>query len=774
MIIEMNAVKSRTGNGVLRRGVLALAVLLLALCFVGAVSAAEESAVARIGGATYTDVQDALNNSQSGDTVELLQNVTVATWYQYGDVPNWKVIPDNVIFDGKGYQLTVNSVSSLGNGDYLFRNQGYITIQNMKVVMKGGNGAFSLHDSVVKNVSITRSDGASSTGYGILTGSNVTIAECIFNGMAHAIYTNDSGTGTGIVVKNCIFNCERAMILRNDEIFTENTLKSVCTNGITVDTTATSTITENNFEAGSRLKLYEPREATAPVIKDNIISGSIVVDPSAQSVSIGENTITGDVDSKIANAVASIGDMKYTTLLEALNAAVAKIGPVTVEILANVQLSGEWIPPIVDGSIHALGVVTINGNNHYISGLDKPLIGSTWAGNSGLVINDLTIKDSTIIDDKDDTTEDVGVGAFCGYPSASTIITLQNCHLLNSTVEGGHWTGGLVGAADGYSGNDGPVFMELTIKGCSVIDSIITGKGSCGAVVGHATQDAWTKFIIEDTTITDNIITSTGTNPEKAGSVMGTIGVAGSEKEVNGESHTGGVYLSAYVRGNTVTSAGTPITTVYGRQGNDPGKLHITGGMYDPFPYKQYDDFVTSIELVKINGMWQKPQPQPPVPVISSSGDGNMNNAYRVLFETNGGSFIRPATDLSAGDKITAPANPVKDGYTFAGWYKDAACTQGWSFSDAIDGDMTLYAKWTGGSAAQQTTTETAAPTAQPTTKQTTAPVQTQSQGASATTAAPAATTAAGVSPTLTQAPAPVLGALLGLLAAGVLIRRRE
>ena len=157
-----------------------------------------------------------------------------------------------------------------------------------------------------------------------------------------------------------------------------------------------------------------------------------------------------------------------------------------------------------------------------------------------------------------------------------------------------------------------------------------------------------------------------------------------------------------------------------------------------------------------------------------SSGDGNMNGAYRVLFETNGGSFIRPATDLSAGDKITAPANPVKDGYTFAGWYKDAACTQGWSFSDAIDGDMTLYAKWTGGSAAQQTTTETAAPTAQPTTKQTTAPVQTQSQGTSATTAAPVATTAAGGQPTLTQAPAPVLGALLGLLAAGVLLRRRE
>ena len=158
-----------------------------------------------------------------------------------------------------------------------------------------------------------------------------------------------------------------------------------------------------------------------------------------------------------------------------------------------------------------------------------------------------------------------------------------------------------------------------------------------------------------------------------------------------------------------------------------------------------------------------------------SSGDGNMENAFRVLFDTQGGSSVTPATGLSYGDKITAPANPVRDGYTFGGWYKDAACTQAWSFSDGIPGDMSLYAKWTGGSAAQQTTTATASATAQPTEKQTTAPVQTQSsQGTSATTAAPAATTAAGVSPTLTQAPAPVFGALLGLLAAGVLLRRRD
>ena len=122
------------------------------------------------------------------------------------------------------------------------------------------------------------------------------------------------------------------------------------------------------------------------------------------------------------------------------------------------------------------------------------------------------------------------------------------------------------------------------------------------------------------------------------------------------------------------------------------------------------------------------------------------------------------------------------DGYTFAGWYKDSACTQGWDFETGIPGDMTLYAKWTAAGSsgeteatATPTKTQTAVTTPQPTKTQTavTTPQPTKTQTAAATTSAPQATTAAGVSPTLTQAPAPVAGALFGLLAAGVLLRRR-
>ena len=163
-------------------------------------------------------------------------------------------------------------------------------------------------------------------------------------------------------------------------------------------------------------------------------------------------------------------------------------------------------------------------------------------------------------------------------------------------------------------------------------------------------------------------------------------------------------------------------------------------------------------------------EPQVDIILPPSSSDGNMENAYRVLFN-DGSTTLSVVTDLSSGDKLTKPETPVKDGYTFAGWYKDSACTQAWDFETGIPGDMTLYAKWTAAGSSGETEA-----TATPTKTQTavTTPQPTKTQTVVATTSAPQATTAIAVSPTLTQAPAPVAGALFGLLAAGLLLRRRN
>ena len=187
--------------------------------------------------------------------------------------------------------------------------------------------------------------------------------------------------------------------------------------------------------------------------------------------------------------------------------------------------------------------------------------------------------------------------------------------------------------------------------------------------------------------------------------------------------------------------------------------------------YTELKDDGTIDESSLVSPVEPTPQPPTPVPPSYSSGSGNMDNAYRVLFN-DGSTTLSVVTDLSSGDKLTKPETPVKDGYTFAGWYKDSACTQAWDFETGIPGDMTLYAKWTAAGSSSTGTEATATPTK--TATAVTTPQPTKTQTAAATTSAPQATTAAGVSPTLTQAPAPVAGALFGLLAAGVLLRRRQ
>ena len=66
-----------------------------------------------------------------------------------------------------------------------------------------------------------------------------------------------------------------------------------------------------------------------------------------------------------------------------------------------------------------------------------------------------------------------------------------------------------------------------------------------------------------------------------------------------------------------------------------------------------------------------------------------------VTFDPNGGTLTGAATSSEQQNApIAQPADPTRTGHTFTGWYQDADCTQVWSFSDWLTGDMTLYAGW--------------------------------------------------------------------------------
>ena len=67
---------------------------------------------------------------------------------------------------------------------------------------------------------------------------------------------------------------------------------------------------------------------------------------------------------------------------------------------------------------------------------------------------------------------------------------------------------------------------------------------------------------------------------------------------------------------------------------------------------------------------------------------------HTVAFESNGGTEVTPIL-AAGGGTINKPADPIREGYVFLGWYKDDDCEDAWNFGeDTVTADITLYAKW--------------------------------------------------------------------------------
>jgi uncharacterized repeat protein (TIGR02543 family) len=76
------------------------------------------------------------------------------------------------------------------------------------------------------------------------------------------------------------------------------------------------------------------------------------------------------------------------------------------------------------------------------------------------------------------------------------------------------------------------------------------------------------------------------------------------------------------------------------------------------------------------------------------SGGGTAASAYTLTFNTSGGSAIA-AISQTAGTSIDLSGyTPIRDGYTFAGWYSDKSLTTAVA-SVKLTADTTIYAKWT-------------------------------------------------------------------------------
>ena len=329
-------------------------------------------------------------------------------------------------------------------------------------------------------------------------------------------------------------------------------------------------VSNATFETANKAAIMVKSSAGAEIHLSNVDISNVVAD-SANEVWVDEDSAA------YASKVKVVGGSKFvegTMVFEAATAQELKdlltnntasgSGDNVINLTADLDMSTvDWSPITVQGYTGA-GVITLNGNGKTIKGLDAPLFAGGFAGNSGIVIKNLTIADSNIV-----SASTTGSGAFIESVDSMQSITLDNCHLKNSTVSGSR-TGGLIGWTSGYSNpNDGPVKTYVTITNCSVVDCTITGT-SVGAINGHAGASDWTYTTIENCTVTGCDLKSTDTGDWRVGVVVGTA-------------NSGEVIINNITEsGNTLTQTGKTApdgqSNLYGRfVPNSTGKLVING-----------------------------------------------------------------------------------------------------------------------------------------------------------------------------------------------------
>ena len=136
---------------------------------------------------------------------------------------------------------------------------------------------------------------------------------------------------------------------------------------------------------------------------------------------------------------------------------------------------------------------------------------------------------------------------------------------------------------------------------------------------------------------------------------------------------------------------------VIDEDGHKP-ELDDDGGYYGDCLYQDNPKEYADIYFVKY-------QPNPtPGTGGGSTGGGTTTDTYTVTFNANGHGTAPAGQTVNAGEKAKAPTAPTATGLAFAGWYTDAACTTKYDFNSTVNANITLYAKWVEGAAAEDFT----------------------------------------------------------------------
>mgnify|MGYP004641443579 FL=1 len=313
------------------------------------------------------------------------------------------------------------------------------------------------------------------------------------------------------------------------------------------------------------------------------------------------------------------------------------------------------------------GTVTIGGNDNYAGSINGGTFNGTVIVDSG-TINDGIFNEDVTVSPEDDIIPRLKPHLIGGTYNA----LIKNYHIITE-FDNACGTLGIVG--------------EIPIANSVPYHEVIFDTAG-------GTIDYSIRYFYDDIKISEQI------KPTRAGYTFdGWYKNNGTEWNFANDTVTADTALHAKWTANTYTvtfdcndgvSAKTTATIDYNREFNEmpvpKREGYVFLGWYDALADgKRYGDengnctcAYDKAENVTLYAQWSE---APSATVHFFTNGGTMTESDEVLHKLN--------------TPIAKPDDPDKTGYTFGGWYTDAACTQAWNFDDWVTEALTLYAGWT-------------------------------------------------------------------------------
>jgi len=249
-------------------------------------------------------------------------------------------------------------------------------------------------------------------------------------------------------------------------------------------------------------------------------------------------------------------------------------------------------------------------------------------------------------------------------------------------------TGGSITGNSAFDGGGGIYIVGASrteISGNTVISGNSTAGNGGGIAVQHddlhalnigpdvvfsdnSAQQAYARDPADDATYEDHVESTSWTNPLSQGYNNYDIQYTAGRKVYFVSFDTGGGSpepTQAVTDGSTAAEPDDP---------TKPG-LNFDGWYTDPALTTHYD-FGTPVHGdITIYAKWTG------------------SPVYTVEFESNGGTAVAHQ-DVEENGTAFRPIPPTRSGYSFAGWYLDAALTVPYDFDTPVTGNIWLYAKW--------------------------------------------------------------------------------